>query len=59
MMRAWFATRMPSSGPGAGRERAAHPERAFIQMRQKFGTDDAAEERDKAPKASKKRTRRR
>ena len=28
---------------GAGRKRAAHPERAFIQMRQKFGTDGAAE----------------
>ncbi len=30
-------------GPGAGRECAAHPERAFIQVGQKLGTDDAAE----------------
>ena len=31
------------AGAGAGRESAAHPERAFIQMRQEFGTDHAAE----------------
>ena len=30
-------------GSGAGSERAAHPERAFIEMRQKFGADGAAE----------------
>ena len=29
--------------PGAGRKRAPHPERAFIQVGQEFGTDDAAE----------------
>ena len=34
---------MPFVWPGAGRQRAAHPKRAFIQMGQKFGTDGAAE----------------
>ena len=29
--------------PSAGRKRAAHPKRAFIQVRQKFGADHAAE----------------
>ena len=43
MTRAWFITRVPSVGPGAGRQRAARPDGAFIQMRQEFGADDAAE----------------
>ena len=30
-------------GSGAGSQRAAHPQRAFIQMRQEFGADHAAE----------------
>ena len=29
--------------PGAGRQRAAHPDIAFIEMRQELGADDAAE----------------
>ena len=33
----------PFVRPGAGRKRAPHPERAFIQVGQEFGTDDAAE----------------
>ena len=28
---------------GAGRQRAAHPDRAFVEVRQKFGADDSAD----------------
>ena len=33
------------SRPGAGSKRAAHPQRAFIQMRKKLGADHAADAR--------------
>ena len=42
MTRAWFMTRVAFGGSGAGRQRAARPDGAFIQMRQEFGADDAA-----------------
>ena len=39
-------------GAGAGRQRAARPDGAFIQVRQELGTDDAAHgEIDEAPQA--------
>ncbi len=34
---------MLDGGPGAGRESAAHPDGAFIEVRKKFGTDDSAQ----------------
>ena len=42
-MRAWFATPDAFGRPGAGRERAAHPKRALVQVRQKLRADHAAE----------------
>ncbi len=37
-------------GAGAGGERAANPERAFIEMRQEFGADGAAESEIRCPR---------
>ena len=33
-------------GAGAGRQRASDPDRAFIEVREKFGADDSAEEKE-------------
>ena len=41
--RAWFASADALRRPGAGRQRAAHPQSAFIQMRQELRADHAAQ----------------
>ena len=40
--RAWFTTRVPSARTGAGRDVPRAQIGAFVQMRQKFGTDRPA-----------------
>ena len=54
MTRAWFITRDAFGRAGAGRERAAHPDGAFVEMGQKLGADDAAERQEdgETPSAS-------
>ncbi len=43
MMRAWFDDADALGGAGAGRQRAAHPERALIEMGQELRADGAGE----------------
>jgi hypothetical protein len=49
MIRAWLATRMPSSGPVDSERACRAPKGAFIEMGQELGADHAAEEQQRLP----------